>query len=65
MRPKEEKKVAHSYLSLVNGVVERHADWKSCEARVKGRSGAKFKKSASAENESEILAEWGVSYPRK
>ncbi len=61
MRPKEEKKVAHSYLSLVNGVVERHSDWKSCEARVKGRSGAKFKKSASAQNENEILADWGCS----
>lgn len=61
MRPKEEKKVAHSYLSVVNGTVERHPDWKSCEARVKGRSGAKFKKTASAANETEILAEWGYS----
>ncbi len=61
MRPKEEKKVAHSYLSVVNGTVERHSDWKSCEARVKGRSGAKFKKAATAANESEILSEWGYS----
>lgn len=65
MRPKEVKKAAHSYLSLVNGVLERHQDWKSCEARVKGRPGAKFKKAASAENESEILSEWGVDQPRK
>jgi ribonuclease HI len=61
MRPKEEKKAAHSYLSLVNGKLERHPDWKSCEARVKGRSGAKFKKTASAENEAEVLAEWGFT----
>src|SRR5690606_10643838 len=61
MRPKEAKKAAHSYLSVVNGVPERHADWKSCEARVKGRSGAKFKKTVSTENESEILAEWGFT----
>jgi ribonuclease HI len=61
MRPKEEKKAAHSYLSLVNGVLERHTDWKSCEARVKGRSGAKFKKTTSSSNEAEILAAWGVS----
>ncbi len=59
MRPKEEKKVAHSYLSVVNGALEKHADWKSCEARVKGRPGAKFKKAANAANEAEILAEWG------
>ena len=64
MRPKEEKKVAHSYLSLVNGVLERHSDWKSCEARVKGRPGAKFKKTMSAANESEILSEWKVSFPK-
>lgn len=61
MRPKEEKKVAHSYLSVVNGAVERHSDWKSCEARVKGRSAAKFKKAMSTENESEILTAWGYS----
>jgi ribonuclease HI len=64
MRPKEEKKAAHSYLSLVNGVAERHADWKSCEARVKGRSGAKFKKTTSSANESQVLSEWGVD-PKK
>lgn len=59
MRPTEEKKIAYSYLSLVNGTVERHPDWKSCEARVKGRTGAKFKKAASAVNENEILSDWG------
>ncbi|MBC7385664.1 MAG: ribonuclease HI [Cryobacterium sp.] len=61
MRPKEEKKVAHSYLSVVNGALERHSDWKSCEARVKGRPGAKFKKAASPGNEIEILREWGFA----
>ena len=65
MRPKEVKKAAFSYLSIVNGVMERHSDWKSCEARVKGRPGAKFKKAASAANEGEILAEWGVRDPKK
>lgn len=60
MRPKEEKKTAYSYLSVVNGVFERHSDWKSCEARVKGRPGAKFKKAMSPKNEEEILNEWGI-----
>ena len=59
MRPKEEKKSAHSYLSFVNGVLERHPDWKSCEARVKGRPGAKFKKTTSSANEVEVMKSWG------
>jgi ribonuclease HI len=51
----------HSYLSLVDGVVSRHATWAECERRVKGRSGARFKKASSADDEAAILAAWGVS----
>jgi ribonuclease HI len=54
------KVAAYSYLSYVNGVAQRHADWKSCEARVKGASGAKFKKAQSAADEAEILSAWGA-----
>lgn len=61
MRPKAEKKVAHSYLSELGGQVVRHKDWASCERRVKGRSGARFKKAMSEAEESEILKTWGVS----
>ncbi len=60
MKPVQAKKAAHSYVSLVNGVAKRHATWAECEARVKGRSGAKFKKTADAAEEEEILASWGV-----
>jgi ribonuclease HI len=59
MKPKQEKKPAYCYLSLLGGVVERHADWASCERRVKGQSGAKFKKAMSPEDEKEILKSWG------
>ena len=59
MRAQTEKKVAHSYLSIVAGNPQRHTDWKSCEARVKGQSGAKFKKTSSKENEAEVLTQWG------
>jgi ribonuclease HI len=52
---------AHSYLSLVDGRVERHATWAECERRVKGRSGARFKKAASAADETAILRAWGVA----
>jgi ribonuclease HI len=51
---------AYSYLSLVDGVAKRHTTWSECEARVKGKSGVKFKKSLSKEDEHTILASWGV-----
>ena len=61
MKPRGEKKKAYSYLSLVGGEVWRHWDWASCERRVKGQSGAKFKKAMSASEEAEISKSWGVS----
>lgn len=61
MKPKEEKKAAYSYVSVVDGQPRRHVTWKDCEAHVKGRSGAKFKKAASADDEAAILAGWGFS----
>lgn len=61
MKPKEAKAAAYSYLSLLGGSVGRHKDWASCERRVKGQSGAKFKKALSAEDEKKILADWGMA----
>jgi ribonuclease HI len=60
MQEKKAKVAPFSYLSLVDGVVERHATWADCEKRVKGRSGARFKKATSLADESVILASWGV-----
>ena len=54
-----EKKSAHSYLSVVGGKLEKHKDWTACERRVKGQSGAKFKKAMDPVQEKEILASWG------
>lgn len=54
------KAPAYSYLSLVDGTLMRHATWAECEARVKGRSGARFKKATSAADEAAILRGWGV-----
>jgi len=61
MRPKTEKKEAYSYLSNIGGIVYRHRDWGSCERRVKGKSGAKFKKTNSASEEQDVLKSWGLS----
>ena len=51
-------KMAYSYLSLVDGELQKHSNWAECEARVKGKK-AKFKKALSKEHEDEILEEWG------
>jgi ribonuclease HI len=51
---------AHSYLSLVGGRLERHRTWAECEARVKGRSGARYRKAMSAAEERDIARSWGV-----
>ena len=51
---------AHSYLSVVDGPPMRHATWADCERRVKGRSGARFKKAMSASDEAEILRGWKI-----
>lgn len=53
----------YSYLSVVDGVAKRHFSWPDCEQRVKGRSGARFKKAMSASDEAEILKGWGVRPP--
>ena len=54
------KAAAHSYLSVVDGTPMRHATWAECERRVKGRSGARFKKAMSASDEAAILRGWNV-----
>jgi ribonuclease HI len=51
---------AYAYLSVVDGQLMRHATWAECERRVKGRSGAKFKKAKNAEDERAILREWRI-----
>jgi ribonuclease HI len=52
---------AYMYLSLVDGVMMRHATWAECEQRVKGRSGARYRKASSAADEDAILRDWGVA----
>ncbi len=58
------KPAALSYLSYVNGVLEKHGTWKECEAATKGRPGAKFKKAMTESEEFSIMKEWGVDPSR-
>lgn len=64
MRSLQPKKEVYSYLSVMGDVVVRHKSWSGCELRVKGRSGAKFKKAMSADEEAQILKAWGLD-PKK
>ena len=52
------KTKVYSYLSMVDKVIKKHNSWEECEKRVKGKSGAEFKKSFSAEDEEEIIKNW-------
>jgi ribonuclease HI len=52
------KGTAYSYLSVVDGRPMRHKTWTECEKRVKGRSGARFKKAMSQADEAAILRGW-------
>ncbi len=61
MKSPGQKSQPVSYLSYLDGKVERHLTWSDCERRVKGRSGAKFKKAMSETDEEQILASWGTS----
>jgi ribonuclease HI len=49
---------AFSYLSLVDGEVERHHTWAECKARVEGKRGVKYRKTISLEDEKSIINEW-------
>lgn len=49
---------AYSYISSLDGDVKVHSSWAECEARVKGKSKALYKKSLSKEDEVSIISQW-------
>ncbi|MBI3552686.1 MAG: ribonuclease HI [Elusimicrobia bacterium] len=49
------------YLSYIDGRLERHAAWADCQARVHGKSGARFKRVFSEEEAGEIRRRWGAA----
>ena len=54
------KKDAYSYVSEVGGKIHVDSTWVECEKRVKGKSGAKYKKVFSKVEESELIALWSL-----
>lgn len=55
---KRQAQKAYSYVSSVDGIVQTHQTWAECEARVKGKKGARFKKATSAEEEQQLIADF-------
>ena len=53
-------KKAFSYISKVDGEIKIHKTWVECEARVRGKSNTRFKKSFSKEDEERIIKEFGI-----
>lgn len=49
-----------AYLSLVDGIVARHATWDACAKRVHGVRGARYRKVRNADEERAIVATWGL-----
>ncbi len=46
------------YVSQVAGQIQQHDSWSECEARVKGVSGAKFKKVKDEEEMAAVIRQW-------
>jgi ribonuclease HI len=59
-RDESRSKAPYSYLSVVDGELARHSTWADCERRVKGRTGARFKKAMSQADEAAILRDWRI-----
>lgn len=51
---------AYSYISMVKGDIKIHHSWPECEKRVKGVSGARYKKALNAEDEENIIRSFNI-----
>ncbi|RYZ74070.1 MAG: ribonuclease HI [Proteobacteria bacterium] len=50
------------YLSFLDGKLLKHTTWPECEARVKAKKGAKFKKIKTKSEEADTLKNWGARF---
>jgi ribonuclease HI len=50
-----------TYLSLVDGILQRHSTWADCERRTRGVRSARYKKVRTPAEEQETLSKWGVT----
>ena len=59
-KKQNKNKIAYSYVSFVGGKMHADKTWTECEKRVKGKSGAKYKKVFSKEEEQDLIALWSL-----
>lgn len=52
------KAQAYSYVSMIDKKIQVHSTWAECEDRVKGKSGARYKKALSKADEQTIVEEF-------
>jgi ribonuclease HI len=52
---------AYSYVSMVDGIVHADKTWAACEARVKGKKGAKYKKVFSKDEETDLIQDYTLA----
>ena len=62
-RPLSSRFFKPRYVSIVRGDVAVDDDWPSCEARVRGVAGAKYKKVRTSEELAAFCAKYGVTAP--
>ena len=55
---KRARSKAYSYVSCVEGEIKIDKDWGTCESRVRGKKGVKFKKTLSKKEEDALIKEW-------
>ena len=60
-RPTNTPRAGVSYLSLVDGILERHQTWDDCDRRVRGVRGARYKKIRGAAEEADTIDAWGLT----
>jgi ribonuclease HI len=53
-------RLAYSYVSFVGGKIYADKTWVECEKRVKGKSGAKYKKVFGKQEEQELIGLWSI-----
>lgn len=59
-KKKNSKEIAYSYVSQVSGKIHADKTWAQCEKRVKGKSGAKYQKVYSKQEEQELIGLWSL-----
>ena len=59
-KKKTAKGAGYSYVSMIGGKIHVDKTWDACEKKVKGKSGAKYKKVFSKDEENDLIGLWSL-----